>query len=202
MDLFDIPHLLSAYGYIGVFVIVFLESGIFFALPGDSLLFTAGLLASGVSFNLYILVPLIFVATFLGGITGYFIGAYIETLRKYRFFARFLKEKHLETARLFFERHGRLAIILSRFVPVVRTFVPIVAGVARMNFDKFIRYSLLSSILWSTVVTLAGYFLGKEFPGLHDYLSYVLVLIVLGSVVPLGVEWWRERRRKGNRTTL
>ncbi|MBX4195413.1 DedA family protein [Candidatus Parcubacteria bacterium] len=197
----NIPHLLATHGYWGVFIIVFLESGIFFPLPGDSLLFTAGLLASGAGLNLYLLIPIIFVATFLGGIAGYFIGVYLERLHKYAFFRKILKEEHLDKAHEFFDKHGRMAIVLSRFVPLVRTFVPIVAGIARMNFGRFIRYSLLSSLLWSIIVTLLGYFLGREFPELHNYLSYLVILIVLASVVPIAIEWWRERRRKRSRTT-
>jgi len=200
-DLFNIPHLLSTYGYLGIFVIVFLESGIFFALPGDSLLFTAGLLASGIGFNLFILVPLIFVATLLGGIAGYFIGVYLEHLHRYPLLKKIIRDEHIATARDFFDRRGRLAIILSRFVPLVRTFVPIVAGIARMRFGLFLRYSIISSLLWATIVTLAGYFLGMEFPHLHDYLSYIILAVILGSVIPIALEWWRERRRKGSQTT-
>jgi len=201
MDLFDIPNLLSTYGYIGVFIIVFFESGIFFPLPGDSLLFTAGLLASGIGFNLFYLISLIFVATFLGGVAGYFIGVYLETLHNYAFFRKFLKQEHLDKAHTFFEKHGRMAIVFSRFVPLVRTFVPIVAGIARMDFGKFIRYSLVSSLLWSTIVTLVGYFLGRKFPTLHNYLSYLFILIVLASFIPIVFEWWRQRRKRAKQTT-
>lgn len=198
MDLFNIPYLLTAYGYIGVFVIVFLESGVFFALPGDSLLFTAGLLASGIGFDLYVLIPLIFVATFLGGVCGYFIGVYLEKLHKYEFFRKIIRRDHLDTAHRFFEKHGLGAILISRFVPIVRTFLPIVAGIARMNFGRFIRYSLVSSLLWSTTVTLLGYFLGIHFPWIQDYIKYVIVLVVLVSVIPVAFEWWRERRSRAN----
>lgn len=182
------------HGYWGVFIIVFLESGIFFPLPGDSLLFTAGLLASGTGLNLYLLIPLIFLATFLGGIAGYIIGVYLEHLHKYAFFRKIIKKEHLDKAHEFFEKHGRLAIVLSRFVPLVRTFVPIVAGIARMNFGKFIRYSFLSSVLWSTIVTLLGYFLGKRFPHLHEYIPYLVIVVVLASVIPLAFAWLRRRK--------
>jgi membrane-associated protein len=201
-ELFNIPHLLSAYGYIGVFIIVFLESGIFFALPGDSLLFTAGLLAPALGFNLWSLVPLIFVATFLGGIVGYFIGVYLEKLHDYAFFRRILKREHIDKAHDFFERHGFSSILLSRFIPIVRTFLPIVAGIAKMNFTKFIGYSLISSILWSTTVTVVGYFLGIRFPWIGDYMEYIIVLVIVVSLIPVVLEWWRERRSQRNRTTV
>ncbi|MBX4199119.1 DedA family protein [Candidatus Parcubacteria bacterium] len=193
MSLFDPTHLLTTYGYIGVFIIVFLESGIFFALPGDSLLFTAGLLAATVGFNLYLLIPLIFVAGFLGGVAGYFIGVYIERLSRYTLFRRILKEEHMQRTEAFFDKHGALAIILGRFVPIIRTFAPIAAGVARMNMSRFLRYSLISSLLWSTIVTLLGYYLGQAFPQIKDYLSYFVVGIVIVSLLPIALEWWRER---------
>jgi Uncharacterized membrane-associated protein len=195
-DLFNIPYLLSTYGYIGVFIIVFLESGIFFALPGDSLLFTAGLLASGLGFNLGLLIPLIFVATFLGGIAGYYIGIYIETLHRFKFFQKVLKREHIDTTHKFFDKHGLSAIVLSRFVPIVRTFLPIVAGIAKMDFGKFIRYSLFSSIVWATSITSAGYFLGIKFPWVKDYIHYAIFLVVLVSVIPVVYEWLRVRREK------
>ncbi|MDB5266195.1 MAG: putative rane-associated protein [Parcubacteria group bacterium] len=194
-QLFNPEHLLSTYGYIGVFVVVFLESGVFFALPGDSLLFTAGLLATGVGFNLYFLIPLIFVATFLGGIGGYYIGVYLDTLRRYAFFRKILKEEYLETAHQFFEKHGKWAIILSRFVPVVRTFAPVTSGVARMNKSLYIRYSLIGSLLWSTIITLAGFFLGRAFPQIKDYLSYFIIGIIFVSILPGIIAWIRKRRR-------
>ncbi len=201
-DLFNIPHLLSTYGYIGVFVIVYLESGIFFALPGDSLLFTAGLLASGLGFNLFLLIPLIFIATFLGGVTGYLIGVYLERLHKYEFFRRILKREHIDSTHAFFEKHGFSAVLISRFVPIVRTFLPIVAGVARMNLYKFISYSLISSLLWSTLMTLLGYFLGMKFPQIQNYIHYVIILVVLVSIIPIVFEWLRVRKeRKQNQTT-
>ena len=200
MDLFNIPHLLSTYGYIGVFIIVFLESGIFFALPGDSLLFTAGLLAPALGFNLWSLIPLIFIATFFGGIAGYVIGIYIERLHNFAFFRKILKKEHIDTAHNFFERHGFSSILISRFIPIVRTFLPIVAGIAKMKFEKFIVYSFFSSILWSTSVTLVGYFLGIRFPWIGDYMEYIIILVVLVSVIPIVLEWWRERRRRGSQT--
>lgn len=195
-QLFDINFLISTYGYSGIFIIVFLESGIFFALPGDSLLFTAGLFASAFSLNMFVLIPLIFVATFLGGIAGYHIGAKLEYLNRFKFFRRILRPEHIDKAHKFFDKHGRMAILLCRFVPIVRTFTPIVAGVAKMDYRNFIKYSLIGSFLWSTTVTLLGYFLGQAFPVIKDYLSLMVVLIVLVSVSPGIVEFWQRRRSK------
>lgn len=193
---FNIPEVLALYGYIGVFVIVFLESGIFFPLPGDSLLFTAGILASGLGLNLGFLIPLIFIATLFGGIVGYYLGTQIEKLHNYSFFRKILSQEHINTAHKFFEKYGRFAVVFSRFVPLVRTFVPIVAGIARMDYKTFLRYSIISSLLWSTVVTLAGYFLGKTFPMVKDYLSYLVILIIFVSILPGIYEWVRTRPKK------
>jgi membrane-associated protein len=192
-QIFDIGYLISTYGYVGIFLIVFLESGIFFALPGDSLLFTAGILASAGLLSIHTLVPLIFVATFLGGLFGYFVGINIAKLQKYSFFRKILKDKHLEKAEKFFDRHGKLTIILSRFVPIIRTFAPIVAGVVKMPYNLFIRYSFVGSVLWSSVVTLVGYFLGQIIPGIQKYLPFLVILVVVISVLPVVLEMRRKK---------
>ncbi len=198
--LFNIGYLLATYGYAGTFVVVFLESGVFFFLPGDSLLFTAGLLASASSLNLYILIPLIFTATFLGGLAGYGIGRYIETLHSYPIIKRILKPEYIAEAHRFFERHGKAAILISRFVPLMRTFTPIAAGVARMSFPSFVRYSLISSLLWSVSITLLGFFLGQTFPQIKDNLSYFIIGIVVISLLPAFVHWLRMQfGRRGTR---
>ncbi len=194
--LFDIPYLLTTYGYLGIFIIVFLESGIFFALPGDSLLFTAGLFASAFGLDITFLITIIFIATFLGGLAGYEIGRYLTLLERYAFFRKILKPEHIKTAHEFFDRHGLVAILLSRFVPIVRTFMPIVAGVAKMHYVTFLKYSLISSVLWSVIITLAGFYLGQLFPWIKDYISWVAVLIVLVSVVPIVWDMWHTHKKK------
>ncbi len=198
--LFDVEQLLRTYGYVGVFLIVFLESGIFFALPGDSLLFTAGLFASLSGLNLFILIPAIFLATFLGGLVGYRIGVYIESLHRYAFFRKILKPEYIAKAHEFFVEHGKGAILISRFVPLMRTFAPIAAGIARMPHAKFVRYSFFSSLLWSLSITLLGYFLGQIFPQITNYLHFVVIGIVVVSLIPFLTEWLR-RRLKRSRTT-
>ncbi len=182
--LFNIGHLIVHYKYAGIAIITFLESGILFALPGDSLLFTAGILASKGLLKIHLIVPLIFVSTFFGGIFGYYIGLNLEKLRRYYFFKKVIKDEYIKKAHEFFEKHGKSAITFSRFVPIVRTFVPIVAGVAKMDEVSFIKYSLLSSFLWSTIVTLLGYFLGRSFPWLQDYMHILILVIVVLSVLP------------------
>jgi membrane-associated protein len=195
LDVFNITQVLTTYGYLGIFIIVFLESGIFFALPGDSLLFTAGLLAANGILKINFIVPLVFVSTFLGGMFGFFIGENLERLRKYSFFRKVLKEEYINKAHIFFEKHGKSAVTFSRFVPIVRTFVPIVAGVAKMNYLTFVKYSLWSSFLWSTIVTFSGYFLGRSFPWIQSYMHIVILLVVILSVLPAVYEIIKERKK-------
>lgn len=184
LEIFDIPNLISTYGYAGISLIVFLESGIFFALPGDSLLFTAGILASTNLISIFLLVPVIFISTFLGSIVGYHIGIYLHFLEKYRFFRRFFKKEHIDKARIFFEKHGKITMLISRFVPIVRTFVPIVAGVAKVNYALFLKWNILGSFLWANIMTLMGYFLGRALPQVLDYAHYFIIGVVLISFIP------------------
>jgi membrane-associated protein len=193
-ELFNIPHIINTYGYVGIFIIVFLESGIFFALPGDSLLFTAGLLASTFGLHLFVLIPVIFVATFLGGVTGYQIGFHLHSLHRFVFFRKMVKKEYVHKAHKFFEKHGMFAIVFSRFVPIVRTFTPIVAGIAQMDYAKFIKWSVVASFFWTTTVTLTGYFLGRAFPWIKDYLSVLVVLVVIVSLIPMMVRIYRSRK--------
>ncbi|MFA5999801.1 MAG: DedA family protein [Candidatus Paceibacterota bacterium] len=191
--LFDTTQIITTYGYIGIFIVVFLESGIFFLLPGDSLIFTAGLMAPVVHFNIVLLTLLVFLSAFLGGIVGYYIGTKIEHLRTYAFFRRILKQEHIDKAHAFFEKHGLSSMILSRFMPVVRTFLPIVAGIARMKYADFLKYSFFGALIWSTSFTLGGYYLGKIFPQLEYYLIYVISIIVILSILPGVIHLIREK---------
>ena len=192
--LFNVETLISVYGYAGIFLIVFLESGVFFALPGDSLLFTAGIIATTGYLNIFYLIPLIFVATFFGGILGYYVGVYLEKLRRFRVFRKILKDEYLEKTHAFLEKYGHIAIVFSRFVPVVRTFMPMVAGIAQMNLWKYLRYNLLGSIIWSAGVTLVGYFLGSLFPNLKNHLEWLVVFTILVSCLPLVGSLWQKLR--------
>ena len=193
-NLFDITHILTTYGYPGIFIIIFLESGLFFALPGDSLLFTSGLLVAVLGLKLPILIFVIFLATFLGGIGGYLIGVYLESLRKFSFFRLILKEKYIDTAHQFFVKYGKFALVFSRFVPIVRTFTPIVAGIARVPYKFYLKYSVIGAAAWATTMTLVGYFLGRMFPIIREYLWVVAILVVLVSVVPILIQFIKEKK--------
>lgn len=194
-NLFDLTYLITNYGYIGILIIVFLESGVFFPLPGDSLLFTAGLLAPTLGFNVALLAFLVFLAAFFGGIVGYYIGTKLDFLHQYSFFRKIFKKKYTDDAHKFLEKHGLSAMLLSRFIPVVRTFLPIVAGMVRMNYFDFLKYSLLGSAVWSTTFIFGGYFLGRSFPQIQNYLLYVIIIIVLLSILP-GLKHFLKKRKK------
>jgi membrane-associated protein len=183
---FDIEKLIQSVGYLGVFAIVFAESGLFFGvfLPGDSLLFTAGFLASQGYFSFPILVVGCFIAAVFGDNVGYAFGKKVGGKIFNREDSFWFHKKHLQTAEKFYEKHGGKTIILARFVPIVRTFAPIVAGVGNMKYESFLIYNLVGGFIWAVGITTAGYFLGKIIPGIDEYLLPIVVLIVILSLLP------------------
>lgn len=196
----DLKELIASVGYVGLAGIVFAESGLYFGffLPGDSLLFTAGLVAS-ISpeiFNLPTMIVLLSVAAILGDSVGYWSGQKVGR----RFFQRedsfWFHRKHLDRAHDFYETHGGKAIILARFLPVVRTFVPIVAGMALMSYPKFLAYNVLGGIGWVVSLTTGGYFFGSILPAdkVDVLLLPVLAVIILLSVAPTALHLYRENR--------
>jgi membrane-associated protein len=189
----------------GVAFVVFAECGLFAILPGDSLLFTVGILtASGVVPHSMVFVCVVLtVAAVAGNVTGYWLGRLIgPPLFKPRggLVGRILNPKYVDRTQLFFDRYGSRALILARFVPIVRTFVTLVAGVGRMDFRKFIGYTAIGGVLWACGVTIAGYFLGNV-DLIKNNIDAVLVLIVLVSLIPMGVEFLLHRRRVAHEVT-
>lgn len=189
----DLLHLVQIIGYPGLFAIIFIESGIFFGffLPGGSLLFTSGVLASAGIFNIWILAPLLVVAAILGDNVGYWFGSKVGPAIFKREDSRFFKKDHLERTHAFFRRYGKRTVVLARFVPIVRTFAPILAGVGSMEYRVFFFYNALGAMLWAGGVTLAGYFLAQAVPDAERYLGPIILGIVVVSTIPLLVEWWR-----------
>lgn len=181
-----------------VMAIVFAESGLLvgFFLPGDSLLFSAGLVVAttGGRPNIVLLVAGCFVAAALGDQAGYWIGARLGPALFRRPDSHLFKQEHVRRAHVFFERHGPRALVLARFVPVVRTFTPILAGVSAMRWRVFVIYNLVGAAAWSGGATLLGWGLGKRFPQIEHYLTPALALIVIASVLPVLLEV-RKRRR-------
>lgn len=198
MPHFDIPLLIETVGYAGLFAIVFAESGLFFGffLPGDSLLFTAGLLASQNILNIVLLIFLIPIAAILGDSVGYWFGKKVGPAIFRKDDSFFFHKEHIVRAERFYRTYGPRALVLARFIPIVRTFVPILAGVGNMHYGTFLKFNIIGALLWGVGVTLLGYFLGRSVPGIEEYLLPIIILIIVASFVPIGLEWLRERRAK------
>jgi membrane-associated protein len=190
---------LGPFATIGLFAIVFAESGLLigFFLPGDSLLFTAGLLASQDKFGLHLPVLLVgcFVAAVLGDQVGYLFGKRVGPSLFRRPNSRLFKQEYVHRTKDFFDHHGPKTIVLARFVPVVRTFAPILAGVGEMPYRTFFRFNVLGGFLWAVGVTTAGYVLGETIPSIDRYLLPIIFVIVLLSVLPPLLEWRRHRKQ-------
>ncbi len=187
---------LSPYGEIGLMLIIFAETGLLlgFFLPGDSLMFTAGLLANQGSLNLALVLVGCFVAAVIGDQVGFTIGQMLGPRVGRKPDARFVKPEYVERTEVFFDRHGPKTIVLARFVPIVRTFAPVVAGVAHMRRAVFLRYNAVGAGLWVTVATLAGYLLANAIGNSIDtYLLPLVGIIVLVSLIPPFIEWRRHR---------
>ncbi len=177
--------------YAILFLIIFVETGLVVMpfLPGDSLLFAAGMIAAQGSLNLTLLIPLLLLAAFSGDNTNYFIGKFLghKALEVKLFGKNLVKKEHLDKTHTFYEKHGPKTVILARFVPIVRTFAPFVAGVGSMLYRTFIIYSLAGALLWVVGITLAGYFLG-DIPIIKNNFEKVVIAIVLISVMPILIE--------------
>ncbi len=196
-------ELVSNYGtlvYLILFLVIFTETGVVVMpfLPGDSLLFAAGMLASLGDLNPWLLIILLIIAAILGDTVNYHIGKYIgpkvfTDAVPTNFFMRLLKKEHLEKAQAFYEKHGGKTIIMARFVPIVRTFAPFVAGVSKMNYSRFITYNVVGGIIWVTGLTLAGYYLA-EFEFVRKNFEKVIFAIIIISVLPIVVEFFRNKK--------
>lgn len=179
--------LVNAAGLFGVWLIIFAESGLFFGFffPGDSLLFTAGFLASRGYFDIWLLIIGAAAAAGLGDSVGYWFGAKIGPKIFSRPDSFFFRRQHLERTRIFYARHGKSTIVLARFVPIVRTFAPILAGVGQMEYRVFLVYNLVGAAVWAGGLPLLGYFLGAIVPGVDQYLLPIVAAIVIFSFIPV-----------------
>lgn len=173
-------------GYIGVFAIVFAESGLFvgFFLPGDSLLFTAGLLASQGYFDIAWLIFLIFTGAVVGDNVGYAFGKTIGPKLFRREDSLLFHKKNLVRAKDFYDRYGAMTIVLARFMPVIRTFAPIVAGIGEMKYKTFVFYNIFGGLIWTFGLTLSGYYLTRIIPNAESYISWIIIGIIIASVIP------------------
>jgi len=183
---FDITQWVSTLGYVGLFVIVLLEMGVFFGffLPGDSLVFTAGLLAAKGVFNIWYLVPLLIITAIMGYVLGYWFGDKLGHWLMNRKESIFFKRRYIEQAHAFYEKHGGKALILGRLVPIVRTFVPIVAGMAQMSYREYLVFNITGAFIWGGGVTLLGFYIGGIMPGIGNYILPLVLLVIFISVLP------------------
>jgi membrane-associated protein len=193
---------IEAYGvwtYVFLFAIIFMETGlvIFPFLPGDSLLFAAGTFAGMGSLNIWVLLISLSVAAILGDTVNYWIGHYIGP-KAFSGEIRFLKKEYLDRTHAFYEKHGGKTIILARFIPIIRTFAPFVAGIGAMTYGHFITYNVVGGIAWVAIFTLGGYFFGSM-PFVQENFTYVVLAIILISVLPGVIEFLRERAKNSSK---
>ena len=189
---------MQAAGYIGLIAIIFVETGFFFGffLPGDSLLVTTGLLIStGLDMDLYLLGLMLNVAAIAGDALNYWVGRITGPKIFVRDESFFFKKKHVERAHEFYEKYGAKTIFLARFMPIIRTFAPLVAGVARMDYKTFAIYNVIGGTAWIWSMLFTGYFLGRYVPGIDKYIEVVIIVVIFLSILPGIIGWWRERRR-------
>ena len=195
--------LIEAFGTLGLFVIVFAESGLLigFFLPGDSLLFTAGLLASQGTLNLPVVVTGVVIAAIVGDQVGFLIGRRAGPAIFNRPESRLFHKKNVDRAHAYFEKNGPRTIILARFIPIIRTFAPMVAGVGQMNYRKFVTYNVVGGITWGAGVTLAGYLLGESIHDIDKWLLPIILLIGAVSFIPVFLEESSRSGTRAKRTT-
>jgi len=197
--MFDLVNLIKTVGYLGLFGIVFAESGILagFFLPGDSLLFTAGFLASQEYLNLGFLIGVIFIGAVTGDSFGYAFGRKVGPAIFKREDSRFFRKEYIERASKFYEKHGGKTIILARFIPVVRTFAPVLAGVGGMKYSRFLLYNVVGGAVWTVSLSALGYYLGSTVPGIDKYILPIVGLIILLSISPGIIHLFRKRNSTG-----
>lgn len=187
----------GAWSYVLLFLVIFIETGLVIMpfLPGDSLLFAAGALTASMGvFDIKLLWILMVGAAFLGDTVNYWIGHFIGP-KAFQSKSRFLKKEYMDKAQAFYDKHGGMAIVLARFVPIVRTFAPFVAGIGKMHYTRFLSFNIIGGLMWVSIMLLSGYFFGN-IPFIKNNFHYVVVVIILISVVPIGIEWWKSKRKE------
>lgn len=194
----DVHYLVSTFGYAGVTAIVFAETGLMlgFFLPGDSLLITAGIFAAKGDLDVFLLCTLLFLASTIGNITGYLFGKHVGK----RFFTRedsvLFHKNHVKEAQVFYQKHGGKAIILARFIPIIRTFAPIVAGIADMKFATFLMYNIIGALLWAVGLTAVGYYVGNLIP--DKYFEPIILGVIFLSLLPAFFHMLNTKEKRTN----
>ncbi len=197
VDLFNPEEIIKWGGLALLLFIIFAETGLFFGffLPGDSLLFIAGILSDTeyLSINVWLLILLLVICAVAGTCVGYAFGRWAEKYLKRRKENFFYKKKYMDMAQDFYSRYGMMAFILGRFLPIVRTFVPILAGMVRIDFGKFFFFNVVGAAIWIVVMVLSGYLLGNMFPAITEHLEIIVAGMVLLTAIPLIISWSRNR---------
>lgn len=200
MEYLDPIFLIKSLGLLGIFFIIFAESGLFFGffLPGDSLLFTAGFLASQDYLSLIPLLIFSFIAAVLGDNVGYAFGRRYGEKIWSKEDSLFFHKKYIDKTQAFYNKHGKKTIILCRFTPIIRTFAPIMAGVGKMNYKTFFLYNIVGGFIWTFGLILLGYFLGQAIPSVDKYLLPIIGAIIIVSLLPTFWEIWKSWREKSS----
>ncbi len=194
---YNVPQLISIVGQYGLPLIIFAETGLLlgFFLPGDSLLITAGLFAARGDLNITLLIVTLIPAAILGNATGYAIGKRTGKALYSRPDSLLFRREHLRMTHEYYERHGGKTIIIAQFAPILRTFAPVVAGVAEMGYRRFASYNVVGAIAWISTMTLGGYLLGNMIPNIDKRIDLVVMVVIAVSLLPAIVAWLRSRRR-------
>jgi membrane-associated protein len=197
LDSFNPEYLIQYGGLTLLLIIIFAETGVFFGffLPGDSLLFIAGLLSDTkyLDVNISLMIVLLVIAAVSGSTVGYFTGRWAGNYLANKKDNFFFKKKYLDITQAFYQKHGMMAFVLGRFLPVVRTFVTILAGMVKIDFAKFVIFNFLGATAWIVTMVLAGHFLGRIFPQITSYLEIIVIGMILVSAIPVIVTWFKNR---------
>lgn len=194
--LYHFEELIRWGGHFGLIAIVFCETGIMagFFLPGDSLLVTAGLLAAAGHLNIYVLVVELIIAAILGDSFNYAVGKRIGPRIFNREDSILFHKDHLTRTRRFYDKYGPKTIVIARFVPIVRTFAPTVAGIAEMKYSQFLTYNIVGAVAWVCSMLFTGFFLGRVIPNVNDHLHTIILIVIFLSILPAVIEIWKEKR--------
>ena len=194
---YNVPELIRIVGFYGIVAVIFAETGLLvgFFLPGDSLLITAGLFAARGDFNIGSLIMALIPAAIIGNATGYFIGHRTGKALYQRPDSLLFRREHLQMTHDYYVRHGGKTIVLAQFIPILRTFAPVVAGVGEMGYRQFATYNVVGAILWVGSMTMAGYTLGNLVPNIEKQIHYVVAGVIAVSLLPPAIAWLRRRRR-------
>ncbi len=205
-NLIDAEAIISKGGIYLIFFIVFAETGLFFGffLPGDYLLFLAGIFcATGIlQVSIYQLLGTLFMAGVLGNYVGYWFGFSTGRMLLNRKDSFFFKKRYIYMAEEFFKKYGGMALVFGRFFPIIRTFAPIFAGVAKVRFNTFTLYNFLGSLLWVLLLTLSGFFLGKRFPGIIHYMPVIIIVLIAFTATPVIVAYFRSAKNNSSQNNL